>query len=150
MKGCITKRGRDTWAIVFYLPKDGAGKRKQKWITVRGTYEDAEAKREWYICHPQVLGFTSDQVIYRKPSHLYVVAAEATSGTLVKIGVAYNVERRLKDLRSASPIPLKLVCVIENAAETERELHKRFSAQREHHEWFRLEGDLAEWLDGLR
>ena len=42
MKGHIRKRGKSSWAIVLDLGRDGAGKRHQKWHTVRGTKKDAE------------------------------------------------------------------------------------------------------------
>ena len=42
MKGHIRRRGKSSWAIVLDLGRDGAGKRHQKWHTVRGTKKDAE------------------------------------------------------------------------------------------------------------
>lgn len=42
MKGHVRKRGKSSWAIVLDLGRDGAGKRHQKWHTVKGTKKDAE------------------------------------------------------------------------------------------------------------
>ncbi len=42
MKGHIVKRGEDTWSLVFDLGRGEDGKRKQKWVTVRGTKREAE------------------------------------------------------------------------------------------------------------
>lgn len=43
MRGHIRKRGKSSWAVVVELPRDPeAGKRRQKWITVRGTRREAE------------------------------------------------------------------------------------------------------------
>jgi len=44
MKGHIRKRGKGSWALVFDLPRDEAGKRHQQWHTVQGSKKDAEAK----------------------------------------------------------------------------------------------------------
>ena len=44
MKGHIRKRGVRSWAIVLDLGRDAAGKRKQKWHSVRGSKKDAEAE----------------------------------------------------------------------------------------------------------
>ena len=44
MKGHLRKRYPGSWAIVFDLGRDGTGKRRQKWITVRGTKRDAERR----------------------------------------------------------------------------------------------------------
>lgn len=44
MKGHIRKRSAKSWAIVLDLGRNAAGKRKQKWHSVRGTKKDAEAE----------------------------------------------------------------------------------------------------------
>ena len=43
MNGYIRKRGK-SWQIIFDLPRDADGKRKQARQTVHGTKRDAEAK----------------------------------------------------------------------------------------------------------
>ncbi|MEW5763314.1 MAG: tyrosine-type recombinase/integrase [Bacillota bacterium] len=44
MRGHIRKRAKDSWTVVVELGRDPeTGKRRQKWITVRGTKRDAEA-----------------------------------------------------------------------------------------------------------
>jgi len=44
MKGHIRKH-RDSWAIIVELPSDPqTGKRRQKWVTLKGTRKDAETK----------------------------------------------------------------------------------------------------------
>jgi len=43
MRGHIRKRSKDTWVIVIELPRDpNTNKRRQKWITVKGTKKEAE------------------------------------------------------------------------------------------------------------
>ena len=45
MRGHITKRSKDSWTIVLSLGRDPAtGKRRQQWVTVKGTKRDAERK----------------------------------------------------------------------------------------------------------
>lgn len=45
MRGHIKKRSKGSWTIVLALGRDPAtGKRKQQWVTVRGTRRDAERK----------------------------------------------------------------------------------------------------------
>ena len=44
MKGHLRKRGKESWAIVFDLGRDDAGKRKQKWHSFRGKKKDAQAE----------------------------------------------------------------------------------------------------------
>lgn len=43
MRGHIRKRSKDSWTVVVELPRDPeTGKRRQKWITVKGSRRDAE------------------------------------------------------------------------------------------------------------
>jgi integrase len=44
VKGCIYSRGKGTWALVIDLPRGADGKRRQKWITMKGTKRDAQAE----------------------------------------------------------------------------------------------------------
>lgn len=45
MRGSIVKRSKDSWTVILNLGRDSAtGKRKQQWVTVRGTKRDAERK----------------------------------------------------------------------------------------------------------
>ncbi len=43
MRGHIRKRAKDSWTVVVELPRDPeTGKRRQKWVAVKGTKRDAE------------------------------------------------------------------------------------------------------------
>ena len=45
MRGHITKRSKDSWTIVLDLGRDpSTGKRKQQWVTHKGTKKEAETK----------------------------------------------------------------------------------------------------------
>lgn len=44
MRGHIRPRGKDTWAIVVDVGRGPDGKRRQRWVTVRGTKKKAEAR----------------------------------------------------------------------------------------------------------
>lgn len=71
-------------------------------------------------------------------------------GTRVKIGYASDVRQRFSCLQVASPEPLTLRAVVEAVPPNdEGTLHKRFRAYRRRGEWFALEGELAEYVDGL-
>jgi hypothetical protein len=77
---------------------------------------------------------------------LYVV--EAPRAGRVKIGISMDPERRRRDLQAASPESLTLVATMDGSYADEMVLHERFAEYREHGEWFRLEGALAEWIEG--
>ena len=45
MRGSIIQRSKGSWTIIINLGRDPAtGKRKQQWVTVRGTKKAAEQK----------------------------------------------------------------------------------------------------------
>lgn len=67
-------------------------------------------------------------------------------GKRVKIGHAMDPRSRLRDLQVGNPEKLELLMVIEGGRRTECEIHKRFAEQRLAGEWFRIEGDLREYM----
>jgi hypothetical protein len=82
-----------------------------------------------------------------RPVHVYV----AGDGNRVKIGVAANPERRMRELRTAAPL-VSLIHAREfsnraGAVATERALHSRFSDRRVAGEWFAI--DPAEVIASL-
>ncbi|MDP2950209.1 MAG: Arm DNA-binding domain-containing protein [Chloroflexota bacterium] len=45
MRGHLTKRGENSWTIVVDVGRDPAtGKRRQQWVSVKGTKRDAEKR----------------------------------------------------------------------------------------------------------
>ena len=70
-------------------------------------------------------------------------------GEGVKIGFSTNHNIRLAALQSASPVPLTLTAQIAGTLQDERALHKRFKDYRLHGEWFRFDGALKKFVEGL-
>jgi hypothetical protein len=68
------------------------------------------------------------------------------AGNLVKIGFSGSVAVRMHQLQTASSETLSLVKAIEGDHALERDLHRRFGHLRSHREWFRSEGDLADFI----
>jgi hypothetical protein len=84
---------------------------------------------------------------------VYILREEGTP--YVKIGKANGAWRRLGALRAGNPRRLRLVAVIpaEDPHKLECRLHDRFDEYRANlggsREWFRLEGDLADYVENL-
>lgn len=70
---------------------------------------------------------------------------------LHKIGYSGNASERIKNMRTAIPCPLVVICIIpsKNAKELECSLHERFALKRAHGEWFNLSPDDIEYIKGL-
>jgi excisionase family DNA binding protein len=71
-------------------------------------------------------------------------------GGYIKIGKASKVQSRVSSIQSMNPHPVDLVKALGVADGTavERLLHARFLKYLHRGEWFREEGDLADWIKG--
>lgn len=67
--------------------------------------------------------------------NLYLI--ESKNG-LTKIGISKNVKNRLGELKSSSPVSLRLVAYGKSSYSTEGEIHKKFIDKCSHGEWFKL------------
>lgn len=79
---------------------------------------------------------------FRIANKTYVIRC----GNFVKIGIANNIAERLRTLEAYNPHPLSVLAVLAGGRPVERSLHLRFAAYRHRDEWFREEGELAEWI----
>lgn len=77
--------------------------------------------------------------------HTYLIAAEGTH--LVKIGIAKDPMRRLRELQTGQPMDLHLLWFI--AEDYEHDLHVHFSAYRVRGEWFDLT-PLGDPIDAVK
>lgn len=82
----------------------------------------------------------------RVPNHVYFIRC----GDFVKIGVASCVATRLRTIKAMNPRPVEVVHVVVGKQPVEREFHLRFAAYRHLDEWFRIEGELADFLEESR
>ena len=79
---------------------------------------------------------------------VYFLEAEGMS--MVKIGEVRSgqANSRRAALQTGCPAILRLILLIEDAGPTlEAELHKRFSKHRVHHEWFRLDREIIQFIE---
>lgn len=66
----------------------------------------------------------------------------------VKIGITQGIKSRLETIQTSIPAKLEVYAMFDGWRRDELMLHKRFAAYRLQGEWFRREGELAEWIDG--
>lgn len=83
----------------------------------------------------------------RTNGFIYILQA----GPYFKIGIAQNVDARIKQLATLPPFDLVLVHTIEteDMYSLESGLHSRFEAKRKNGEWFELDEEDVEWIRGL-
>lgn len=67
-------------------------------------------------------------------------------GENVKIGFSRNWERRLKEIQTSAPLPIKVLRVQKGTEAGEAALHARFRSLHVHLEWFRYDGELKRML----
>jgi hypothetical protein len=90
---------------------------------------------------------TDGQLAYKARTGTYVYFA-ACDG-FVKIGIAKNVEKRLRELQIGCPHKLDLIGLVEGGREIEAAYHKRFRKLRASGEWFRLAPPLTDEITRL-
>lgn len=84
--------------------------------------------------------FGRDLHVPARRNHLYVLR-DGSEGP-VKIGIAFDVTRRMKQLRSQLRKPgLHVLMSIGGSRSLEADVHARLRARRVHHEWFDLGPD---------
>ena len=83
---------------------------------------------------------------------VYFIAEDARAGGdcgFVKIGWCIDVTKRLEQVQLGNPRKVKLLGCVDGGREMEPHFHTRFAAYRARGEWFRLCGELAEFVRGL-
>lgn len=69
------------------------------------------------------------------------------SGEFVKIGkTIVGVGRRLRGLQTGNPEAVELLGMLSDNPAHEAKFHQRFAEYRSHGEWFKIDGDLKEFL----
>lgn len=65
----------------------------------------------------------------------------------VKIGFATDITARMRALQTAMPQPLHLMLALPGTLKDERDLHRRFAADRVQGEWFRLSPEIEAFIE---
>ncbi len=68
---------------------------------------------------------------------IYFIQAEGIGHIKIGFTGSDDAELRVVDLQTGSPVPLRLLGTIPGTMEDEKNLHRRFSLERVHGEWFR-------------
>lgn len=72
------------------------------------------------------------------------------AGRFVKIGKAQNIADRLKGIQTNHPVPIRLLAVLSDVPEREREFHLKFAQARKHGEWFALTPEIRALIESSR
>jgi hypothetical protein len=105
---------------------------------------------------PEETRFKARMILERSAKHearrehgnggsVYFVAC----GAYVKIGFAEAVPKRLTELQLANPEPLVLIGQVPGGLDRETELHRLFAKWRHRGEWFHLNDETRNLIEGL-
>lgn len=87
------------------------------------------------------------QALFRiNPFKSWVYFLRARDTGLVKIGKTTSPKKRITCLRTMSPVKLDVVALVRAHDYHEAMIHKALAEYREHGEWFRAEGDVADMI----
>ncbi len=64
----------------------------------------------------------------------------------VRIGFSDDVTRRLANLKSGNPYPLRLIGVLDGDKKREKLYHCQYINSRSHGDWFRLTEDIQQFM----
>lgn len=96
--------------------------------------------------------FLAGEPTFKSSAFVYFVLN--VDSNAIKIGMAKDIDKRLKSLQTSSPAKLQLlkaiqVAGIKEAAELESKLHRNFAHLRITGEWFKAEKELFDYLEKL-
>lgn len=137
--------------------------------TRNGSYKDCLKKpvsamavpyyfSSWGLVPSLVLWAVADKLAVQKPAEkpkrhdqpsvYFIVSDESQT---VKIGWAYNPEKRRRELQTGSPFTLRIATTVTGGQGEEAKLHRRFAHLRirSDGEWFYLKDELAAHLEEL-
>jgi len=80
-----------------------------------------------------------------RENKIYFVLAEEVGR--IKIGKSLEIENRVSQLQTGSPIELKLVCLLDLSDKYEGILHEFFKEDRVHGEWFEYSEDIKAFIE---
>ena len=86
----------------------------------------------------------------RWPHTAIIYLIEAPKAGMIKIGRTTDLRERFDALRTASPVPIRVMAWTIDRPRLERELHKRYAHNRQQGEWFIASAGLrniaSQWL----
>jgi hypothetical protein len=80
------------------------------------------------------------------PSYVYFIGGDVGC---IKIGTSTIPEQRLKTLHHSSPVPLRILALVEGDRWVEKDYHDRFAEHRRHGEWFDRAPELMREIETL-
>lgn len=128
------------WTVLAYAGEKGQG-RNSYWTCqckcgnikdVVGTILRNGQSSKCQRCSGKINGRAGVYVKDRNKEHLYIVQA----GNAIKIGVSKNPERRIRDIQSDCPLPVKTLYIGMNEGHEEEMWHKIYAHRKLHGEWF--------------
>lgn len=82
----------------------------------------------------------------KKQKHVYFIRSEPGE---IKIGLAIDVQKRLRGLQTSHPYALTLLTAVKGSKEVECAYHKQFAEHRLHGEWFEPHPDILAEIERL-
>ena len=139
----ITRNGTAYWYAQINGKRHYCGKDKQ------GRELAEETRAKWLVekKKQKKLGLVKQAKGNGAGKYLYFIQQGA--GGEVKIGIADDPERRMKELQTGNPKQLLLLGKFDGARLSERLLHRRFGLLRSHGEWFHPDPALLVYIEEL-
>lgn len=92
-------------------------------------------------------GVEAPPFLHPSNSRVYFIGAE---GGGIKIGVALDVAKRLKEIQAHCPLRLSVLATAPGDRTLEQAYHKRFAAHRMHGEWFTTHREILAEIERVK
>lgn len=119
-------------------------------IEIKRRKSDSNPSVYFIVEHPWMLETIESQdddnsdLCFDFDSEEYLVYLIRAGDGPIKIGVAIDPQKRLSEIQVGNPLKLELLASVPGDQNTERLLHRKFSAHRMSGEWFSPEPELLE------
>jgi len=131
-------------ALKEYIEMEEKNKPKGQVISVLD-----KAKMEKDLLRANKLRYKKEKEAEHSKNIGKIYFIEAKEINRIKIGFSANPEDRLKSLQISSPVELTLLITIKGTQTNEQQLHRRFSKDRVHREWFEASKELMYYINDV-
>lgn len=93
------------------------------------------------------LGVSESTSVADKELWPVVYFLQPKEGGNIKIGFTRTLYKRFGEIQACSPLPLKIILLIDGTEYLEQSLHSKFHRHRVHYEWFKPHEEILDFID---
>ncbi len=119
----------------------------------RGAMRSEIRKRQrdkYWLAELSTRSVETAKEIMRTPGDGEVKVYFIHTGEFIKIGIARDVQHRMRQLQGSNPQDMELIACFDGSRELEERLHDRFKHCRHRGEWFHATPEIFEFIKAMK